>query len=93
MTITSHNELLEAIEGKACESECYTCARLAELVAENGALRARASNLEDERMRYKMQCERYETKLDELERENEKLSDREFYMRCCVVDMEGNVIG
>ena len=34
-----------------------------------------------------------QAKVDELERENALLSDREFYMRCCVVDMEGNVIG
>ena len=33
-----------------------------------------------------------QAKVDELERENALLSDREFYLRCTLVDKEGNVL-
>jgi len=92
------NELIDLLTDD-CDQPCYTCSRLAELIAENGALKAENAKLmvrhrEDQDAVAEITKKYWllDGKLKDAQRENEKLSDREFYLRCCVVDMEGNVV-
>lgn len=81
-------------------TECYACAKLAELMAENNALRGKVGELTAELERETlMACNTcaaridLQAKVDRLTRENAKLSDDEFYLRCTLVDMNGEVVG
>ena len=85
-------------------TECYACARLAELDAENSQLRVRVDELTAKLAivggdKYHTFCgmtfdeiRELKAKVDELERENARLSSDELYLRSTLVSANGEVI-
>ena len=68
--------------------------------AKNRSLRAHIAKMQEGRHGWHVKYPELERKnaelkarVDELERENAKLSDDEFYLRCTLVDINGEVVG
>ena len=59
-----------------CDTECYECAKLAELMAENNALREMVDELEAERDEWKTKCETREVAYKQADAERKRYSEQ-----------------